>query len=250
MAMLKSDRILWPTAWCAAALTASLLIIGFGNAHKLQPTLAPSPGSLSRGALSRVGQCNSNQVPLGYIAQLRPGESPSRLTAEGYRVFAALAATHVALAQPAPGSLIAVSTGTSSGAAVLIAALKGDPAIEAAGAVFPHTATAGLTSCDDQLADVPAAARYVTSAEAAIETGGFATAAQLHDGLLMLSDDPIDSSKLLLTAAIPDPTPVSPAPAPGIVGHSLQAIVVVLDRTSYAANAIGWGAWYQGSPSG
>jgi hypothetical protein len=186
--------------------------------------------------------CGVGAQPLGFLAQLRPGSTSSDLVKVGIPAVPAIrASTSVASADLAPG-LVEIPVTAPSGQPVSLAGLSSMSQVKAAGAVMPVASSSTLRSCDSQLADAPGAAPFVRAAEAVIEGRGYANADQLSAGVLMLSDDPVDSSQLIFTAEIPS-SAVSPAPPGGQTVLSLQSIVSLMSRQTSQVTVVGYGAW-------
>ena len=184
--------------------------------------------------------CGQNQTPMGYIAYLKPGQTPASLSAEGLSVTPL-----TALAQTPPTVLVGppvVETTGSSAPALVGPAPSGAAAY---GLVYPQASEPSLRSCDYQLADSTADAAYVSGAEAVLLSNGLVTQKQLEtDPIFFVSDDPLDPSLYIVTVKVLGASMVAPPNTPpGVTILSTLSYAALVLRSSSVAVAFGRAPW-------
>lgn len=150
-------------------------------------------GGASRGSVATT----VSPMVLAVVGRLVPGHSLSELASRGFQVAPALQDK----AGAARGDLFAVYT---SDPAATIAAMRGDPAVAAAGSLAAQSRDPALASGNRTLEDSAGASRLVHLAERSLVSGGFLTAAQLSDPgtSFLVSDDPTARGAQIVTVEV------------------------------------------------
>lgn len=198
----------------------------------------------------------SNDV-LAYLAEIKEGQSAAALGAQGYGAVPAIVPSQAQLrrgggtvpATPATG-LVVVRSNSLPGAAVDVASLQANPAVQSVGALTARSSNPLYRSCDNRLADSPGAQSLLRVAEPALLSAGLVTQDQLDapSTIFYVSDDPFDSAHeyvtVVLASAIP-PDDLAAGKNPS-VSSVLTPVVARVDVQTHQVSDVGFGNWYAG----
>ena len=262
-----ADRTGWPShpctgyvgflvklvARCVLGLVTGALVVstacgpksplGSADATASPAALKHSLGVGGGGYAPNPPPCGKGMGPLAYLAALKPSHTAEELTAAGYRVYPEMA-TKPHATVTASDRVVVVMSGDPN-VQISLAKLRSNSAVAQAGVVFPQDPQPGMCSTSYQLDDAPALHPYVVAGETAIRAHALTTQASMDGGILLLSEDPLDSNDLIFTVAVGDPA-IQPGYPPGVEVHALIPIIAFIDRKTVAVARMGYGAWYEG----
>jgi len=249
---LPRTRRVVPLLGAALALSCATAI---SFAHIGSHTHSLVSQSLSSVALPCDQQDSGTLAVVGRIAL---GHTAAELGAAGYSITPAFVKTQDRIARD---SVVTPSVNADDQFVVVYArdhhTLSGDKdlkdlqastALQGVGPVHAQSNDPALRSCDNRLADKPAAQELMRAATVAMVTQGFVTQAQLDASstTFRISDDPTHSGNKFVTAILARPVQVSAtSPAPS-VAQSLTPIVASIDPTTKIVSSVSYANWYAG----
>lgn len=229
------------------AVNAGVLAIAMAAALATLVHGGPTSETSLKAAGSRAidTPCDSQQPGgIGMLGRLAPGHSARELQAQGYRVYSAVART--------PGQkptdadrIVEIGRQVQSGQPTELAVLRLNPALSAVGPVLAQSLDPTLRSCNYKLDNRPAALRLRGKAETAMIQAGLISRAELASDstIFLVSDNPLDSHQVLVTADVAGPTIPDPFETTSNL-RSFVPIIAVINKESGTVVQVGFGAWY------
>ncbi len=191
--------------------------------------------------------CRGPGEPWVILASVAPRHSARELQRAGFTVFSVTSNTPEAPFDPAD-RMVAVVYGSSMTVKATFQRLRHQPSVARAGLLYPLSKSPGLTSCDNQLSDVPRAAPYVRAAETSWVSGQYTTVAAID--AVFVSDDPLDTRMLIVSAQVSTGVTYLPpgVPANHIGGPFMhtRGVAAVIDRHTYVVTSTGFDPWENG----
>jgi hypothetical protein len=189
----------------------------------------------------------SAQTPgqIGLVGRIATGHQPAELTNSGFTVYSLTSEAEGRTAAQ-DETLIAIGRHKSDGSVVSVASLGATSGLASVAPVLSQSSDPTLRSCFYKLNDSSGALPYLHAGQNALVKRGYVTEGHLSDASTsyMISDNPLDSTEILLTMIVPGAKVTLPSTSNGPSVLGLRSFVVRLARDRMTVIAAGYGSWY------
>lgn len=218
-----------------------------GGGNETTPaTVLMTAASEMKGSTTKMDECSMEPTMALAVIALESGNGSPSGQISGRDTKPLLAGLDGSQPAPGSGALVVITAPSDVIAAGQVAnEVRTSGAVGKAGVVLTHSNDPALRSCDYDLADSPTAAALATVAGKAMVAGGFVKPEALSAAgrTWSVTDDPLDSSLVIVTLGVDGKPDVRPALGAPTRIFTRQGISALVNRQDGSVVAVGYSPW-------